>query len=169
MSAKPKVTLLALAGVVSILLSFFGASQEGSASYLLLGLAFVVLLGAWIAINASLSGGSGLDKYLDYVTSTGDLTETPGISETELGPVAIKFKKFISQLQNKVDVLDELAVGERSVQLERISAQDSLGEAVHNLINNLRSKIKSMQDIAHGNLEIEVAQIGSDDKMGMAL
>jgi methyl-accepting chemotaxis protein len=151
-----------------------GAAQQYQSARMLLIAALVAALlvavstATWIALAIS----RGLKKAISLANAVaaGDLSRQVQIkSNDEIKDMVVALNRMTSNLRATADVADAIAGGDFTMDVKRLSDQDTLGTSLERMTTNLRSMAGVANTIAGGDLTIEARPLSDKDTLGIAL
>jgi len=102
--------------------------------------------------------------------SLGDLSHDIAVkSKDEVGNLAEAFRKMIRSQKAEIAVVEAIAEGNLSVDVEIRSDKDTLGNALQHMKDALTRKAETANQIAQGNLSTEVEIASKHDVLGTAM
>jgi len=145
----------------------------GSLIRWLLGGGFVVLLaGAAFSFFVSRKISRPIENMVQVADrlATGDVNhQVDHSSHDETGRLADSFRNMIRMLKSRAEVAEEIGKGNCEVEVQALSKEDALGNAMISLTGSLRTKSRAAEQIANGNLTVDVTPASDRDVLGHAM
>jgi len=113
-----------------------------------------------LAVNADLkllAKGQLSDSELDYRGSD------------EIAEIVASTQQLKSGIRRTIQQANAIAVGDYSAEVQRLSEQDQLGQALMDMVNTLRGVIKQANAIATGDYSRDYQLLSEQDALGQAL
>lgn len=102
--------------------------------------------------------------------SEGDLHLNIAVDrKDEAGQLLAAMKNMVSNLTSTVNVAEQIAQGDLSVQVRLLSDKDTLGKSLTSMVTNLRSTVQVAEQIARGDLDAQVNLLSDKDSLGKSL
>ncbi|MGK0289260.1 MAG: methyl-accepting chemotaxis protein [bacterium] len=102
--------------------------------------------------------------------AVGDLSKEFVVEGTdETGKLLYAMSNMVVSLKNKSELLEQIATGDLTVNVELTSDQDVLGHSLQNMLAALQDKVDLSEQIAQGDLFAEVKLASKEDSLGKAL
>jgi len=125
-------------------------------------------MGTWIALNIGRGLGRAV-KLADGV-ALGDLDQQISVSSNdEIKDLVDALNRMTGNLKATAKIADDIAEGDLSVQIKRLSEKDTLGISLERMTSNLRATAKIADTIADGDLTVEARPLSEKDVLGLAL
>ena len=149
------------------------AAGEFSVRAVLIGSAVAILIAAliaWLITRAITRPVRDLVKMVDKVQAAGDLSLRSSInSHDEIGTIAQALNNFLESLRTRAGVVEKVADGDLSADVELISDKDSLGRSLTVMLNSLRQAARQADGISTGNYDSSINPRSEKDTLGIAM
>ncbi|WP_051013854.1 HAMP domain-containing methyl-accepting chemotaxis protein [Pararhodospirillum photometricum] len=131
-----------------------------------------ILVSIGVASFMAISIGRGLGRAvgLANAVAVGDLSQTiEQSSKDEIGDLVTALNQMTATLRTTAQIAGDVARGNLTVEVKRLSDKDVLGIALEEMITNLRAAAAVAAEIAAGNLTVEAKRRSEHDALGIAL
>jgi methyl-accepting chemotaxis protein len=107
---------------------------------------------------------------VDRVQTAGDLSLRSSInSHDEIGTIAQALNNFLGSLRKRAGVVEKVADGDLSADVELISDKDSLGRSLTVMLSSLRQAARQADGISTGNYDSSINPRSEKDTLGIAM
>ncbi|MFT5366961.1 MAG: two-component system sensor histidine kinase/response regulator [Candidatus Latescibacterota bacterium] len=136
-----------------------------------LGVILVIGLSVWTSRSITLRVQSAVTA-ADTVAAgnlTADLSLLQDVGQDEIGQLTNALGKMVESLKYKMQIIDNISVGNYSLQAHPETEEDILGYALENMAENLKNVVTHAGLIAEGNYEQTLTPRSEHDELTISL
>ncbi len=138
-----------------------------------MGSAIAVMLAiliAWSIVRAVTRPVAELVETVEEVQRSGDLSKRPRVTgKNEIGVMGSTLDGFLSSLEEKSKIAQDVARGNLDAQVELLSDRDTLGHSLRDMLKSINDKAVMVDAVARGDLNTEVKLASDLDSLGRSL